>query len=284
MPRPPVSKPTLVESSPFPLPGCSALLLQGPDAPSVAQSQFANDVRALAPGDWQWNCWLNPKGRVIALFRLARLDDETLLALLPDFPAEALGQRLARYLFRSRLRLEAAELVALGCWDKADDAPERRQALGDLASGLHLRIDPGRRIELRPGSAADAGPEPQDWRLADIRAGIPRLAAEDVETYTAHMLGLEALPAVSLTKGCFPGHEILARSHYLGQVKRRLCRVRSDAPLPQRGEIVREGVSLGRLLCSAAAGEASEGLAVLALDAIPADGVMGLDPAWLHSS
>lgn len=284
MPRPPVSKPTLVESTPSPLPGCGALLLQGPDAAAFAQSQFANDVRTLTAGDWQWNCWLSAKGRVIALFRLVRLDEDSLLAVLPDFPAAELAQRLARYVFRSRVKLQVPELVALGYRDAVGEASETPRVLGDLASGLSLRIDASRRIELRAQPAAGAGPEPQDWRLADIRAGIPRLAAEDVEAYTAHMLGLEALPAVSLTKGCFPGHEILARSHYLGQVKRRLCRVRSDEALPQRGEIVRDGVSLGRLLCAASDGVASEGLAVLALEAIPSDGALALDPAWLQPS
>ena len=53
-----------------------------------------NDVALLGDGQWQWNGWLNAKGRVIALFALLRLDSETLWLLLPDVPAEGLAEQL----------------------------------------------------------------------------------------------------------------------------------------------------------------------------------------------
>ena len=56
----------------FSLPDHALVTLEGPDAVAFAHAQFANDVAALAPGCWQWNAWLTPKGRVIAVFALAR--------------------------------------------------------------------------------------------------------------------------------------------------------------------------------------------------------------------
>ncbi len=240
----------------------------GPDATAFAQSQFANDAAALPAGHWQWNAWLNPKGRVIALFRLLRLDAETLLAVLPDFPAEQLGERLARFVFRSKLRLLPLALRVEGAWGEGL-VTDSREISGTLESALQFAIAPQRSLLLLPDEARAAEPEnePQAWRLADVRDGIPRIDPADVEAFTAHMLGLDALAAFSLKKGCFPGHEILARSHYLGQVKRSLQRVCSNEVLPQRGEISSQGQPTGRLICSASDDCAgSEGLAVLPID------------------
>ena len=54
----------------FALPDHRVIALDGRDAIAFAQAQFMNDVAPLAVGRWQWNGWLTPKGRVIALFAL----------------------------------------------------------------------------------------------------------------------------------------------------------------------------------------------------------------------
>lgn len=250
----------------------AVMMLSGPDATAFSQAQFANDVSALAPGRWQWNAWLSPKGRVIALFRMARIDPQTLLAVLPDFSAAALVERLGRFVFRSKVALQASPMLVRGEWREPTEI-EEGQVSGNLVDGIRLGIGSNRELLLGPGVAApgtEAGAESQAWRLADIRAGIPRLHAEDSEAFTAHMLGLDALGAFSLKKGCFPGHEILARSHYLGQVKRGLRRVHSDTALPARGALLNGEQIVGHLLCSASGEhDVSEGLAVLPLEADP---------------
>ena len=60
------------------------MALSGRDALAFSQAQFMNDVTLLRDGQWQWNGWLTPKGRVIALFALLRVDGETLWLVLPD--------------------------------------------------------------------------------------------------------------------------------------------------------------------------------------------------------
>ncbi|MEO6364666.1 MAG: folate-binding protein, partial [Luteimonas sp.] len=63
----------------FALPDHHVVSITGRDATAFAQAQFMNDVAALAVGHWQWNGWLTPKGRVIALFALLKVEGETLL-------------------------------------------------------------------------------------------------------------------------------------------------------------------------------------------------------------
>ena len=106
--------PQAASSLEFNLPGHAVLALEGRDAVAFAQAQFMNDVATLADGQWQWNGWLTPKGRVIALFALLRFDAETLWLLLPDAVVADLAAQLQRYVFRSKLTLKPLEVRSAG--------------------------------------------------------------------------------------------------------------------------------------------------------------------------
>lgn len=59
------------------------------------------------------------------------------------------------------------------------------------------------------------------WRWMDIRCGLPRVLPATSEQFVPQMINLDAIGGVSFNKGCYPGQEIVARSHYLGKLKRR---------------------------------------------------------------
>jgi folate-binding protein YgfZ len=106
-----------------------------------------------------------------------------------------------------------------------------------------------------------------DWRLADIRSGIPQVYAATSELFVAQMLNLDLIDGISFSKGCFTGQEIIARTQHLGRVKRRLHRLR----LPQGNWTVGRAVQLtdgrsGRLTEVASTAEGHEALAVLHTD------------------
>ena len=71
--------------------------------------------------------------------------------------------------------------------------------------------------------SAAALPESR-WRTARIRAGLVDIGAENTEKYTPHMINLDRSGAVSFTKGCYTGQEVVARTENLGRVKRRVMR------------------------------------------------------------
>jgi len=71
----------------------------------------------------------------------------------------------------------------------------------------------------------------EDWRLQNLQTGIPEILAAQSEEFTPHMLNLDLLNAVSVEKGCYPGQEIVARTHFRGATKRRLLRFQSLAPV-----------------------------------------------------
>ncbi|MCK9552199.1 hypothetical protein [Aquamicrobium sp.] len=276
------------------------LHLSGRDAITFAQAQFANDVALLADGQWQWNLWLSAKGRVVALFALLRLDGENLLAWLPDFPAEELAQRLTAFRFRSKLTLQALpDASALGLFGTPADAgfsAERAQA--------HIeRDDQGqwRRIALDLGGdsartlvlhAADTGAQADQrgndaslearWNLDDIAHGLPRLGPDQREAFTPQMLGLDRLAAFSVKKGCYPGQEIVARVHFLGQAKRGALRLALNQPAIPGTRLRSEAGAQAEVISIQALGERTEALAIAPLDA--AEGSFHSEDGDIHAT
>lgn len=246
--------------------------LSGPDAAAFAQAQFANDLNALEDGRWQWNAWLTPKGRVIAVFAVLRVAGDRLLLVLPDTPAAELAAALRRFVFRKKVTVQTPpDLHLQGCLR----APE-------AAQGALLHVADGR-IELDAGSArqprtlhlsSHAGEEDAAalarWRDIDLRHGLPRLDASQREQWTPQQLSLERLRAFSVKKGCYPGQEIVARTHFLGKAKRGLALLESDAPLLPDAPVEEAERSLGVVVCASTSAP-GPALAVLPLDHPPAD-------------
>jgi len=178
----------------------SKILASGPDAFDFLQAQLSNDLRLLEERVELLSAWCNPKGRVICILRVRRLEAGYEM-ILPAELAETVLKRLAMFRFRSKVELEPA-----------------------AASPDDLGI---------PGSTGD-------WLLENLRAGIPEVWQAQSEEFTPHMLNLDLIGAVSFDKGCFPGQEIVARTHYRGSSKRRTHRFESAEPVAA-GDKVADG-------------------------------------------
>ena len=217
----------LTDSTPsFDLPNVTVLGILGPDAVSFANSQFMNDVTLLRDGQWQWNGWLNTKGRVLCLFALVRISENELLVVLPDYPAAQLGAALMKLVFRSKVQIGVwSELHASGVFASLPfDAPN--QLLGDFAQ-RDIALDMGssehpRVLRLSTAQAPTDEDAASKWRVEDLRFGLPRLDPSLEHSWTPQHLSLQNLRAFSVKKGCYPGQEIVARTHFLGKSKRDL--------------------------------------------------------------
>lgn len=265
-----------------PLPGHRVLALSGRDAAVFAQAQCMNDVAGLAPGHWQWNGWLTPKGRVIALFALLKLDPQTLWLLLPDANADALAEQLRRYVFRSKVVLAvrddlqvagafAAPADASGARIGGDPAQERVELdLGGDGGARTLRIAPA---NTSPDTMAAADAAAVDaWRAFDLAHGLPHLGDGQVDRWTPQQLSLDRLRAYSVNKGCYPGQEIVARTHFLGQAKRGL-RLLETAAAVATGDALQGagGTAAGEVVCVAPLADGRHLIQVVAPLEAPAD-------------
>ena len=227
---------------PFALPGHRVLALEGRDAAKFAHAQFMSDVAALGDGQWQWSGWLTPKGRVVALFALLRLDAERVWLLLPDFDPGDLAAQLQRFVFRAKVALAVRDDLPVAGAFTAPVVARGNGLAGAPDSGIELDHggDGGART-LRIGSAP-ATPADEArvarWKLADLEHGLPRLDATPSAEWTPQMLSLDRLRAFSVKKGCYPGQEIVARTHFLGKGKRELLLLQGDAPFETGGDVV----------------------------------------------
>jgi len=201
--------------------------LAGADAVAFAQAQFANDVPSLADGHWQWSTWLTAKGRVLSIFQLLRVDAQTLLLICHDGGAEAMAEQLRRFVFRRKVVITHAGALAVNA---ALELPgEARGAqMAQLADGT-IELDVGsatvpRTLQISSTvHATDDAVAELAWRQYDLRFGLPRLEDAQREQWTPQQLGLDRLNAYSVKKGCYPGQEIVARTHFLGKAKRSLA-------------------------------------------------------------
>ncbi|MCK7592948.1 YgfZ/GcvT domain-containing protein [Pseudomarimonas salicorniae] len=228
--------PPLPEVATGKLEAVDQLLVDGPEAQAFLQRQCTSDLRVLdVDGAAQWSALLSAKGRVLFLFRLLRQAADRFLLIAPGALRGELEAELRRYVFRSKLVLRSPKeplAVAL-----SPESPASAQAW-----------DADRWI--LPGSIPDEGAAAldADWQHLDTLRGIPRIDVALRDRFTPHMLSLQRLQAFSLKKGCYPGQEIVARTHYLGQQKRELLRLVGDRPLAVGEALKLDGRAAGEVI------------------------------------
>lgn len=195
-------------SSPF-LAQC--ITIEGADAVAYAQAQFSSPVDTLPCGQWQFSAWLNAQGQVRAFFHLARPSENSLLLVLRGGEASTLAAALGRYVFRARVSITALQPRQLGT--------------GPALAQYALRVA-GNTLELGCGEhslrISDTQSVDTHWRLPQLRAGWPWLAAVDLDKWLAPALAMHRLQATVTDKGCYPGQEIIARLHFRGGLKKHL--------------------------------------------------------------
>jgi folate-binding protein YgfZ len=260
---------------PTPLTFLGLLRIAGPGAVAFLQGQVTHDTRLLADGRTLLAACNTPQGRVLALPRL-RQHGDAVYALLPAVLVEPLAARLRRFVLRAKVRLEPAlDLVAQA--QPAGTAQSEPVAAGD-PEGFLFDYAPGRRVLVQPRDGSSrAVPDAPDrcgaienaWWCADIAAGLPQVFAASAEAFVPQMLNLDLLDAISFTKGCYTGQEIVARTQHLGRLKRRTARFRLAAgpALPPLAALLLDGGRVAEVVMSAPCGEGVELLAVANLQA-----------------
>lgn len=124
----------------FALPDHHVATLRGRDAAAFAQAQFMSDVGALADGHWQWSGWLTPKGRVVALFALLKIDADTLHLILHDTDPADFAAQLQRFVFRSKVAIETGAMDVGGAFEAH---PETAGTRAGIAPGGAIALDFG---------------------------------------------------------------------------------------------------------------------------------------------
>ncbi|GAA0889036.1 folate-binding protein YgfZ [Rhodanobacter soli] len=234
------------------------LLIEGPDATTFAHAQFSSAVSSLATGQWQFSAWLDPQGRVRALFHLARLTDDRYLLLLRGGGAAVMADALRRFVFRSKVSVTAL--------------PPRTLATGPTLPLHTIIVDDDTTLSFGCDThslrVTTLGNGDDAWCSPQLRAGWPWLPTQLLNELLPPALSLQRLHAVAIDKGCYPGQEIVARLHFRGGHKRHLHRV-ILSQAANAGDVLRSGGrEVGCILESIATDDGIEALAVLSDDVV----------------
>jgi tRNA-modifying protein YgfZ len=274
------------------------LRVRGEDAANFLQGQFTNELRGLEPGGAVYGLWLTVKGKVLSDGFVVADPVERGMYWIGSYgtTAAVLQQRLEAYVIADDVTLtdETSGWAGVGLLGlSADESRELRESLRD-ASGrvivfrgrrdrdggvdcVFRRDDgvPARWAELTAGLPQVDATELERRR---IRAGVPLVPADIGETDLPNEAGLED-HAISYTKGCYLGQEVMARLKSMGQVRRRLIRVQGSGAAPAgRASLYVGAKAVGEIRSAVADDGGWIGLAMVSLLQATQGATLSLDP------
>ena len=217
------------------------IAVRGADAETFLNAQLTNNVAPVeSSGYARLAGFCSPKGRLLATFVQWRHGDTCFLQTSRDV-LEPVLKRLRMFVLRSKVTLEdvSESVVQIGIVETlsaSDGRSDVWQVMGDetrlsirypdadgAARSLMVLTREIWRAEEHGFDHAASAVDPQTWRWCEIRAGLPRVTMATQDRFVPQMINFEALGGVDFRKGCFPGQEVVARSQYLGKLKRRMA-------------------------------------------------------------
>ncbi|CAA0083029.1 tRNA-modifying protein YgfZ [BD1-7 clade bacterium] len=227
------------------------LEVKGPDAASFLQGQLSCDVNQLTTSMAGLGTHSTPKGRMLSSFRISRSDEQCYRLQLHESIAEAALAALKKYIVFSKAEISQTDIACVGLhgtaaatWlaAKTDSLPTENYA--QLVSNdviivcVNVNLSAYQVTGTSAALTAFFNDVPAEW-ISDSRqatliaqaSGLAFVEADSAELFIPQMLNYQETPAISFTKGCYTGQEIVARMKYLGKMKRHMYAaiVRSDS-------------------------------------------------------
>ncbi len=234
----------------YALPDLAVFEVSGADAVSFLQGQITNDIAGAALDNARLAGYCTPQGRLLATMVLSHTssreaESPVLRGIIKRDILAPVLKRLSMFVMRAKAKLTDTPSLVRGIsilqdqiadfesrlgyrlptavWEKRDSPAGTWIAAPSSSSPrwwLISEIDQSAEIEALL-SFCSVGKE-QDWYALDITAGLPWVEAATQDLFIPQTLNLDLIQGVSFTKGCYPGQEIVARSHYRGTLKRRM--------------------------------------------------------------
>ncbi|TAN30655.1 MAG: tRNA-modifying protein YgfZ [Castellaniella sp.] len=213
------------------LPDQAIIRIEGPDARAFLHGQFTSAVSTLEPAMARPAAWCTAQGRVLANGPLWPSDYGFEWMVARDL-LDPVAQRLRLFVLRAQVSIseprDSRILAALG----ARHVPEALHGLNPwsvIPTQDRLWIVAPIATASRPAAwcvTSVPGKEPADtgaWAAARLGGGWPCIRAGTSGQFLTGALDMDLNGTIDFQKGCYPGQEVIARSHYRGTVKRRLA-------------------------------------------------------------
>ena len=235
------------------------ITFSGDDAATFLHNQLTNDVEHLGVDEARLAGYCSPKGRLLASLLIWRASDAITLQL-PRELQQAVQKRLQMYVMRAKVKVTDSNnnTVAFGLAGSTTATllqrwfavlPDAYYRKVDSAAGSLIRLADANGVPrwqwiTTAAIATEALPmlckhlplaDAARWRLSEIHAGLPLITLGTQEKFVPQMINFEAIGGVNFKKGCYPGQEIVARSQYLGTLKRRMLPASIDTATAEAG-------------------------------------------------
>jgi len=221
--------------------------VSGADRITFLQGQFTQDITLLSSSKVLFGALCNPKGRVFATCQLFATKDEVII-ILPASMIDLVIKRLSLYKLRSDVCIEKSKHIQSFCIQNTESESSlsqpnhNNQKLGDIYVSHQLKKTNDIEFFIYENNSDFNKIKPvthlsnKRWQALRIINGIVDVVPDISEKYTPHMLNLDILKGISFNKGCYIGQEIVARTEFIGKVKRRAVSYSLSSTINSRDE------------------------------------------------
>lgn len=187
------------------------LEISGDDATTYLQGQLTNDIRELSNKPFQYSAHLNNKGRILANFIITSPSENTYYLITSKTLSDKITPRLKMFILRSKVSLTLSnKFISL-----SNTTVDAQHSL-ELNTHYYLNIhnNPIENAQLNSNA----------WHKALVELPFPMIYLDTMEKIIPQQVNFDLLGGINFKKGCYTGQEIVARTHYLGKIKRRMAK------------------------------------------------------------
>ena len=241
----------------------------GTDAEKFLQGQFSNDISSIKEDSYQFSSYSTNQGKVISLLRIIKDQDSFLLLLTTDI-SEYFMSKLSMYVLMSKVKIEimsnykvyglsgtaSVETIKNNNYENSVFEKEDCYILNNTSERVSsaIVIHKGNdKLDSLPRfftSMSFSNLEFNTNKLADMMRGFLRIDMTTKEKYIPQVLNMEILNGISYKKGCYTGQEIVARTHYLGKIKKRIFSIETESKSMEYGDVIhnKDSESIGEVV------------------------------------
>jgi hypothetical protein len=233
------------------------LRISGMDAEKFLQGQLTQDLSLVTENRFYWTGYCTPKGRLLANGLIWRNKDSFFWQLRQEL-IDSLAKRLKMYVLRDKATIDniSADYQQIGLLSETLNQdleqlhlpypPLKESRVLDNDTHV-LRISNNRALMIAKAQSIESylnhphiNTASSLWSLAQIQDGYPEITLSEQDQWIPQMVNLALIHGIGFKKGCYTGQEIVARTHYLGQVKRRTCLFQCDDIIKEGDHLVSE--------------------------------------------
>lgn len=257
----------------------SLLKFEGDDSLSFLQGQLSQDMKLVHGENALLASYSNPKGRVFSTFLFWQDTNvpTNYYALIPQDNAAFLQKRLSMFVLRAKVSVQCVTAQIYGIWGDSLSSLSEKFSFANtaLAYSKPLQSQPQFIVNAQGDdylikfpshnatqrllwislsetnttsqailSSLNAA-QASTWYAQDILIALPWIGSLTKELFVAQSINQDAIGAVNFKKGCYPGQEVIARSHYLGNLKRRTIIAHADCIIDDYLDLIAKDIMVG---------------------------------------